>query len=585
MTSPTTPPTDRDPAVRTPTPIDAIAERYVDTLTALDPFGATAMGLPGHDHEIDRPVPAGSRGARRRRPRGPREARRADPGGRRRPGDARRDARAPRARPSSCTRRASCSRSSTSSRRPCRACATSSTSWPPDSVEGWQNVAARLGALPDAVAGYVESLRLSRPSAAGSPPGARSPRPSPRRGARRPGPVVLHDVRRGPRGGRRPRTGPPPARWCARTSSTAPPRRAARTRTSPGFLADELAPQAPEADAVGRERYALWSRYFLGADGRPRGDLPLGPGGAGPRRRRAGAGRAPGAGRRRRRGRGPRAAGRRGARRATRRACCAGPRRCASGCRTTSDAAVSALAGVHFDIPEPMLRPGVPHRPDAVRRHLLHRAERRLLPARAHVVVGAAVGDRVQHLAREDDRLPRGRPRPPPAGRPGGLRARHPQPLAPAGRAGCPGTARAGRCTPSASWPTSASSTTRATASACSTASACAPRGSSSTSACTSAWRRPPSGAAAPGPRRRPGRSCWPTSTCPRRSCASSSTATSAGPGRRRRTRSASGCGSRCATSWPRGRGPRRGVRRQGVPRARARPGVGRPRRAARRAA
>jgi uncharacterized protein (DUF885 family) len=30
-------------------------------------------------------------------------------------------------------------------------------------------------------------------------------------------------------------------------------------------LSDELLPAAPESDAVGRERYALWSRYFLGA--------------------------------------------------------------------------------------------------------------------------------------------------------------------------------------------------------------------------------------------------------------------------------------------------------------------------------
>src|SRR5699024_5328804 len=32
------------------------------------------------------------------------------------------------------------------------------------------------------------------------------------------------------------------------------------------FLREELAPQAPEQDAVGRERYRLWSRYFLGAE-------------------------------------------------------------------------------------------------------------------------------------------------------------------------------------------------------------------------------------------------------------------------------------------------------------------------------
>jgi len=32
------------------------------------------------------------------------------------------------------------------------------------------------------------------------------------------------------------------------------------------FLRDELAPHAPAHDGVGRERYALWSRYFLGAE-------------------------------------------------------------------------------------------------------------------------------------------------------------------------------------------------------------------------------------------------------------------------------------------------------------------------------
>src|SRR5690606_27673768 len=31
------------------------------------------------------------------------------------------------------------------------------------------------------------------------------------------------------------------------------------------FLSSELAPLAPNEDAVGRERYALWSRFFLGS--------------------------------------------------------------------------------------------------------------------------------------------------------------------------------------------------------------------------------------------------------------------------------------------------------------------------------
>src|SRR5690606_23774742 len=44
---------------------------------------------------------------------------------------------------------------------------------------------------------------------------------------------------------------------------------AAAAREAYARLADvlrtELAPQAPTEDAVGRERYELWSRYFLGA--------------------------------------------------------------------------------------------------------------------------------------------------------------------------------------------------------------------------------------------------------------------------------------------------------------------------------
>ena len=79
------------------------------------------------------------------------------------------------------------------------------------------------------------------------------------------------------------------------------------------------------------------------------------------------------------------------------------------------------------------------------------------------------------------------------------------------------------------------------------------------------------------GRRRRRGRSCWPTSTCPRRSSASSSTGTSAGRARRRRTRSASACGSRRATpaTAAAARGPRRDLRRQGVPRPGAGPRLG----------
>ncbi len=73
----------------------------------------------------------------------------------------------------------------------------------------------------------------------------------------------------------------------------------------------------------------------------------------------------------------------------------------------------------------------------------------------------------------------------------------------------------------------------RATGSGCSTASACARPASSSTSASTSSCPAPSAGAAAPGTRTRPGSSSGPTWRCPRARCASSGCATSAGPVRR----------------------------------------------------
>ena len=91
----------------------------------------------------------------------------------------------------------------------------------------------------------------------------------------------------------------------------------------------------------------------------------------------------------------------------------------------------------------------VPDRPDPDRRHLLHRAQRRLQPPGPDVVVGAQGRHRVRHLARADDRLPRGRPRPPPAGRADGLPPRAAQQVAAADVLDVAGTARAGPCTPS----------------------------------------------------------------------------------------------------------------------------------------
>ena len=65
--------------------------------------------------------------------------------------------------------------------------------------------------------------------------------------------------------------------------------------------------------------------------------------------------------------------------------------------------------------------------------HLLHRAERGLLPSGPDVVGGARRRRRVLDLARAHHRLPRGRARPSPAGRPDRVPARAAQPVAPPG--------------------------------------------------------------------------------------------------------------------------------------------------------
>ena len=44
---------------RTPTPIDAIADAWVETLARLDPISATGMGIAGHDHRWPDFSPAG----------------------------------------------------------------------------------------------------------------------------------------------------------------------------------------------------------------------------------------------------------------------------------------------------------------------------------------------------------------------------------------------------------------------------------------------------------------------------------------------------------------------------------------------
>lgn len=251
------------PADRCPSPIDAIADEYVATLARLDPLEATAMGVPGHDHEMTDLSPAG-------------HAARADA------------ARALLAALSSQQPTDETDRVTLAAMRervglevelhdagemlgslnviasPVQGLRDVFDLMPTDTVEHWSNIAARLNALPTAMAGYCESLRvaagrgrvaavrqveaaiaqatdLADPASSFFTALAASPAAEAALDDSASCSIVRQELEHGARAARE------------------------AYGVLAGFLRDELAPLAPQDDAAGRERYAMWSRYFLGA--------------------------------------------------------------------------------------------------------------------------------------------------------------------------------------------------------------------------------------------------------------------------------------------------------------------------------
>ncbi|MCR2814690.1 DUF885 domain-containing protein [Microbacterium jiangjiandongii] len=131
---------------------------------------------------------------------------------------------------------------------------------PTETVEDWSVVSARLRALPQAIAGYIETLREG--IATGVVP------------ARRQVLEVVTQISRytEDRGffstfaaEAAPAEGHLPASLARELTDNSNAARVAYERLS-SFLSSELAPEASEQDAVGRELYALHSRRFLGAE-------------------------------------------------------------------------------------------------------------------------------------------------------------------------------------------------------------------------------------------------------------------------------------------------------------------------------
>lgn len=246
---------------RPATPIDAVADAYVTTYAALDPFDATALGVPGHDHEVTDLSPAGH------------EAR----------ADATRatlaqlDGLAPADEVDAITLAAMRERLGLHLEldaagetladlnviaSPVQGMRDVFDIMATDGPDAWSTIAQRLAGLPRSGAGYVESLRLA--ASRGQVPAIRQVREAIAQAEELadPSSSFFTSFVAGPEAAAAVEAGGDALRADLERGAEAARRTYADLVT---FLRDELAPQAPEADAAGRERYALWSRYFLGA--------------------------------------------------------------------------------------------------------------------------------------------------------------------------------------------------------------------------------------------------------------------------------------------------------------------------------
>lgn len=248
---------------RTPSAIDALADDFVTQLAPLDPFGATALGLPGHDHDVTLYSPAAME---------------------QRIDLVRRTLAALEDTPTideidDVTKAAMRERMSLE-------IATYESGWDfadlnvlasplqgmrdvfdiarTATVEDWTNIASRLGRLPQSVDSYIELLRHG--AAQGRVPALRQVNEGVKQAREIADPetsffvsfVASADAQTVVS------QAPNPSELSTQLSDAALQAAAAYGRLA-DFLDSELALQAPTDDAVGRERYELASQLFLGA--------------------------------------------------------------------------------------------------------------------------------------------------------------------------------------------------------------------------------------------------------------------------------------------------------------------------------
>ncbi|WP_309134471.1 DUF885 domain-containing protein [Cellulomonas sp.] len=245
---------------RTPTPVDAVADAHVAALARLDPLDATALGVPGHEREMPDLSPDG-------------HAARAEE---RRSTLLALEALAPADDVDTVTLAAmrfalrddldlheagEDERKLNNIASPAQRVAEVFDLMATDSEQAWDDVAARLRGVRGALAGYTASLRHA--AERGHVAAVRQVRAVVEQ-ARRLADAeesALARLVRSPEAEAVLGAEHPLRADLERASADA---RAAYADLAT-FLAEELAPRAPEADPVGRDRYALWSRHWVGA--------------------------------------------------------------------------------------------------------------------------------------------------------------------------------------------------------------------------------------------------------------------------------------------------------------------------------
>ncbi|GAA4421718.1 DUF885 domain-containing protein [Georgenia halophila] len=249
-----------DSSPRATTPTDAVADAYVHRLAALDPMTATELGLPGHDHEMPDLSPEGIAERTMLHRATLAELASLEP-----VDDVDRVTHAAmRERLGLMVELADAGeleRDLNVIASPVQSVREIFDLMPTASVEDWQTIADRLRAVPGALEGYTESLRSARRDGKVAP--IRQIRACMREAQE------LADVDASFFtsfvAGARPDGEQVPTVLAADLARGAADARQAYAELA-RVLVDELAPDAPDEDAAGRDRYALWSRYFLGAE-------------------------------------------------------------------------------------------------------------------------------------------------------------------------------------------------------------------------------------------------------------------------------------------------------------------------------